>query len=94
MFNLIMRNFDWAMAHGQMLVGRFFEYTEDHVSEQFQQQGNLLFDRLAALPCLFMREGVKDEIGYVGWINRARLAGKEVLFEYSLDATVPPLETA
>jgi hypothetical protein len=94
MFNLIMRNFDWALDNGTMHVSRFLEYTDDHIAEQFRQQSNLLLDRLATLPCLFMTEGIRDEIGYVGWVSRARLAGKEVLFEYSLDATVPPLQNS
>jgi hypothetical protein len=77
-----------------MPVGRIFEYTDDHIAEQFRQGGNLLLERLTALPCLFMPEGFRDEIAYVGQINRARVAGNEVLFEFTRDTEVPPLQNS
>jgi hypothetical protein len=94
MFNLIMRSGDWDGGRAVMLVGRFFEYTDDHVADQFRQDGRPNLDRLIALPCLFMQEGVRDEIVYVGQINRARTVGNEVSFEYTVDAEVPPLQNS
>src|SRR5260370_31402450 len=94
MFNLVMRSFDWGTGRGAMPVGRIFEYTDDHIAEQFRQGGNLFLDRLTALPCLFMPEGIHDEIAYVGQTNRARVAGNEMLFEFTLDAEVPPLQNS
>lgn len=94
MFNLIMRSVDWDTGRETMPVGRMFEYTDDHIAEQFRQGGNLLLDRLTALPCLFMSEGIRDEIAYVGQINRARVAGNEVSFEFTLDTEVPPLQNS
>jgi hypothetical protein len=77
-----------------MFISRLFEYTEDDIADQFKQGRNLLLDRLARLPCLFMQEGVGDEIAYAGQINRAREAGNEVSFEYTLDAEMPPLQNS
>ncbi len=77
-----------------MPVGRVFEYTEDHVADQFRQGGKLLLPQLTSLPCLFMPEGTGNEMSYVGQINRARIVGNEVAFEYTIDAEVPPLENA
>jgi hypothetical protein len=94
MFNLIMRQFDWGSGRETMPVSRFFEYTDDHIAGQFRQGDDLLLDRLAALPCLLMPEGVRDEIGYVGQVNRAHVAGNEVLFEFSLYTEVPPLQNS
>lgn len=94
MFNLIMRSVDWDSGRETMPIGRLFEYTDDHIEVQFRQNGNLLLDRLTALPCLFMQEGMRDEVAYVGQINRARIAGNEVSFEYTLDAEVPPLQNS
>lgn len=74
-----------------MPIGRLFEYTDSHIENQFRQNGNLLLDRLTELPCLFMQEGVGNEIAHVGQLNRPRIAGNEVSFEYALDAEVPPL---
>lgn len=94
MFNLIMRSVDWDSGREAMPIGRLFEYTDDHIVDQFRQDGNLLLDRLSTLPCLFMEEGTGDEIAYVGQINRARIVGNEVSFEYTLDAEVPPLQNS
>ncbi len=94
MFNLIMRSVEWDNDRETMPVGRLFEYTDNHIADQFRQNGNLLLDRLAALPCLFMREGVRDEIAHVGQINRARIVGNDVSFEYTFDGEVPPLQNS
>ncbi|WP_217989550.1 hypothetical protein [Sphingomonas lenta] len=94
MFNLIMRWFDWADGVGSMPVGRMFEYTEDHVAEQFRQERLPLVDRLSRLPCLFMGEGTGDEVCHIGTITRARVANGEVHFDFVLDREVPPLTNA
>jgi hypothetical protein len=92
MFNLIMRWFDWGNGNGTIGLDRLFEYTEDAVAAQFRDDGNILFDRMARLPCLFMNEGRGEEIAYVGSIIRPRLANREIHFEYVLDADVAPLQ--
>lgn len=68
-----------------------FEYTDDHIADQFRQDGNPLLERLTALPCLFCEEGVTDEVARVGQINRARVVGRDVALEVSFDAEVPAL---
>lgn len=73
-------------------MGRMFEYTEDYIADQFRQGGNPLLDRLTSLPCLFCQEGIADEIVYVGQINRARVTGRDLSLEISIDAEVPPLQ--
>jgi hypothetical protein len=94
MFNLIMRSFDWGNGRESMPLARVFEYTDSHIADQFRQGGNLILDRLTALPCLFMQEGWGDEIAYAGQIARARVVGNDVSFEYTLDAEVPPLQNS
>ena len=94
MFNLIMRPFDWGAGRETMPISRILEYTDGHIADQFQQNGALLLDRLTTLPCLFMQEGVQNQIAYVGQVNRARMAANEVSFEYALDAEVPPLQNS
>jgi hypothetical protein len=91
MFNLLMFNVDWASGRVSVPIGRMFEYTDDHITHQFQQDGNPLFDRLTSLPCLFCEEGTTDEIAYVGQINRARVVGRDVLLEIAFDADVQQL---
>ena len=94
MFNLIMRSVDWNSSQETMSIDRILEYTEDNISEKFKEDGKLRLDRLATLPCLFMREGMGDEMAHVGQINRVRLVGKEVLFEYTLNSEVPALQNS
>lgn len=95
MFNLVMLSVDWENnGRTSVSVGRIFEYTDDHIADQFRQDGALLLDRLTALPCLFMQEGTGAEVAYVGQINRARRVGTEVSIEYTFDAEVPPLENS
>lgn len=96
MFNLVVRLFDWSTAAGRetMPVGRMFEHTDSHIADQFRQGGALLLDRLTALPCLFMPEGTGNEVAYVGQINRVRVTGRQVSFEFSFDSEVPQLQNS
>jgi hypothetical protein len=75
-------------------MGRMFEYTDEHIAAQFRDGGNPQLDRLTSLPCLFCEEGITDEIAYVGQINRARIAGRDLLLEISFDLEVPPLKNS
>lgn len=94
MFNLLMFNVDWSSGRVNVPIGRMFEYTENHIASQFQQDGNPLLDLLTALPCLFCEEGTTDEVAYVGQINRARTSGRDVSLEINFDAEVPPLQNS
>ncbi len=91
MFNLMMFNVDWQSGKATIPIGRMFEYTDDHIADQFRQNGNPLLDRLSALPCLSCEEGIENEVAHVGQINRARVAGGEVVLEIGFDAEVPAL---
>lgn len=92
MFNLLMFNVDWNSGRATVPMGRMFEYTDDHITERFRRNGDLLLDQLTSLPCLFCEEGTADELAYVGQINRARISGKEVVLEISFDTEVPALQ--
>jgi hypothetical protein len=93
-FNLIMRWFDWDDGQAAMPLDRLFEYTEPHLTAQFSERGQPSLDRLSRLPCLLMPEGTADERCHVGQINRARIANREVIFEYTLDSVVPTLQNS
>lgn len=41
-----------------------------------------------------MQEGVSDQLAYVGQVNRARISGRDIAFEYSLDTEVPPIQNS
>ncbi|MFN4092179.1 MAG: hypothetical protein ACK4FG_04715 [Brevundimonas sp.] len=75
-------------------ASRIFEYTDQHVIDQFRENGNPVLERLTALPCLFLQEGTGTEVAYVGQINRARRVGTDVSIEYTFDAQVPPLQNS
>lgn len=94
MFNLLMFNVDWPSGRVTVPMVRMFEYTDDHITEQFREGGSPLLDLLTALPCLFCEEGTTDEAAYVGQINRARIVGRDVSLEVSFDGEVPPLQNS
>lgn len=92
MFNLIVRSAVRVEGGRETLpIGRLFEYTDEHIADQFRMNGNLLLERLMAFPCLFMQEGIGYEVAYVGQVNRLRTVGNELSFEYTIDREVPPL---
>ncbi|WEK01298.1 MAG: hypothetical protein P0Y59_06325 [Candidatus Sphingomonas phytovorans] len=94
MFNLIMRWFEWGDNTGTLPLSRMFEYTDERIADQFRDGGNPALDRLTRLPCLFMNEGNEEQVCHVGSITRARIANREIHFEYALDADVPPLQNS
>ena len=91
MFNLLMRSAPWGAGRDTVLLARLFEYTDDEVAASFKDGAKVLFDKLIRLPCLFMLEGVGDQLAYAGTITRARIVGMEISIEYTLDPDIPPL---
>lgn len=91
MFNLLMQYSPWGDGRDTLALGRIFEYTDDEVAAAFRREGKPALDKLAQLPCLFMQEGIGDEIARVGKITRARISGKDVSLEYTYDSDIPPL---
>ena len=94
MFNLLMFGVDWQKNPVSVPIDRIFEYTDDHIIEQFREDGKPLFDRLTLLPCLFCGEGIDTETVYVGKINRAQIIGQKVSLDVSIDTEVPPLQNS
>lgn len=94
MFNLLMFNVDWVSGRATIPIGRMFEYTDEHITDQFRNEGQPMLDLLTALPCLFCEEGTTDEIAYVGQINRARITGTDLSMEISIDTDIPPLQNS
>ena len=92
MFNLMMFNVDWQSGRVTVPIGRMFEFTDNHIADQFRQNRIPLLDRLIALPCLFCEEGLADEVVRVGQINRPRVVGQSVVLEISFDAEIPTLQ--
>jgi hypothetical protein len=91
MFNLLMQYQPWAPGRDTVSPGRLFEHTDREITGQFRDGDNILLNKLIQLPCLFMREGIRDELAYVGAITRARISGNEIAIEYTFDLDIPPL---
>ena len=89
-----MRSVEWNTGREVMPTNRFFEYTEQHLADKFTIDGNTDLDELIKLPCLFMQEGTQNQVAYVGQINRARVVGGDVSFEFTLDPEVPQLSNS
>lgn len=90
MFNLIVRG-PWVVGRGSFLLGRVFEYTEDDIQLRFSDNDLPSLDRLAELPCIFMQEGIENEVARVGYFSRPRLAAGEITFEVAFDLDIPQM---
>lgn len=94
MFNLLVFNVDWKSGKVRIPVARMFEYTDEHITQQFQHEKSLQLDHLISLPCLFCEEGTGNEIARVGQITQARPSGLQLSLEISFDTDVPPLRNS
>jgi hypothetical protein len=74
-----------------MPASRLLEYTDDDLTNQFKNNGKILIDKLLNLPCLFMDEGVGDQLSRVGTVTRARIVGRELSFDFTFDLDIPPI---
>jgi hypothetical protein len=90
-FNLLVQYSPWGEGRDTVSVGRVFEHTDEAIAASFKDGKKLLLDKLISNPCLFMQEGVHDELARVGTITRARIVGSEVSIEYTYDLDIPPL---
>lgn len=85
---------DWNSGSETMPIERLFEYTESRIVDNYESNNVPRIDQLIKLPCLFMNEGFNDELAYVGQINRARVVGRSIVFEFTLDSDVPPIKNS
>jgi hypothetical protein len=94
MFNVIMRHYDWNDRAASVELGRMFEFTDANLSAQFKDGDLPALDRLRSLPCLFIPEGIQDQVCRVGTVTSARITNDEVRYEYALDPDVPPMQNS
>ncbi|WP_244651166.1 hypothetical protein [Rhizobium sp. CFBP 8762] len=71
-----------------------FEFTDTALAEQFQIGNSPDLNKLLRLPCLFISEGIREEVCRVGTITSARIANGEIRFEYLIDPDLPPLQNS
>lgn len=91
LFNLLMQYSAWGNGRDTVSASRLFEYTEADIAATFKDGDKVLLDKLIRLPCIFMQEGVDDQLAYVGTITHARMTGPEISIEYTYDLDIPPL---
>lgn len=94
MFNLIVRHFDWNAGHGELSADRLFEHTDAALIAQFKNGDLPDYNKLAALPCLFMTEGIGDEEARVGQVTNVRRVGRDITFDFTHARDIPPLTNA
>src|SRR5215469_11561482 len=90
MFNLLIGGL-WEAGRQTMLTVRLFEYTDDEIITQFKDNDKVLFDNLGNLPCLFVAEGMGNQLARAGSITRARIVGREISFDCAFEPDIPPL---
>jgi hypothetical protein len=91
LFNLLVKYRPWGDGHDTVPGDRVFEYTEQPLVDRFKPGGLLDFASLITLPTLFVQEtaGLGDQAARVGTITRARVNGRGVSLEYTLDVGIP-----
>jgi len=90
MFHFIVKGAGWTPDRDTIDRSRVLEYTEEHVKDVYDPEGNLDLDKATNIPALFVSEtgGLGDEIGRVGTITRVRVSGRNYQIDYTLDADI------
>lgn len=86
-----MKYMPWGQGSDTIPADRLFEYTEGNVAEKFKNGNQTLLSDLIKLPCLFMQEGIDNQLAHVGIITRARIVGRQIAIEYTYDLDIPPV---
>jgi hypothetical protein len=91
MFNLLVKSQPWRDGHDRIDSGRAFEYTGEHLEEQFKPEGIFDFDSLFQLPALFVQEtgGEAGRLARVGRLLQIREYGREFAIDYSYESGIP-----
>lgn len=91
MFNLLISASAWGEGRDTVMGGRLFEFTDDEIAAKFKDSTKILLNEIIQLPCLFMQEGMDNQLAHVGTITRARFTGRDVAIDYTFDLDIPPL---
>lgn len=91
LFNLLMQYSSWDVGRGAVALSRLFEYTDPEIQANFKNDDAILFDELKQLPCLFMQEGIGNQLARVGTITRTRILGKNVIIDYRYESDILPI---
>jgi len=96
-----MRGGAWEPDRESLQQARMFEYTDKVIAGSFKANNPLStasgsgqaidFEALKKLPCLFMQEGIDDEVVRAGRITSVRSDTRSVHFEYTVESGLPPL---
>ena len=93
MFNLIVKSSAWVSGTDRFSTVRMFEYTDAMLDARFRPNSLPDLIALKALPTVFMEETYppNNQIARVGHIIHAYPSGKEVVLDYVLDPSIPPI---
>lgn len=86
MFNFIVKAGEWDDdGRDEILASRLFEHPDDDLAAMFVRDERPDFNKLKALPTLFVQEGVEDEIARLGTIDEVAENGKMLVLRYRYD---------
>lgn len=91
MFNVVVGCTWENNGRGTLALGRVFEHTQDHIRDQFSAGAAIRFDELRRYPCLFMDEGVDEQVAQIGHVVGTTVERGEVRFEYALENGIPAM---
>ncbi|MCY3726647.1 MAG: hypothetical protein OXF95_08425 [Rhodobacteraceae bacterium] len=95
MYNLIVLGAFWNWkenSKAKIQYSRFLEtpYTSNELIDKFPYDTQAELDKLKRYPCLFMNEGIEDELAHVGEITKINRSGKLLKFEYTFFPDIKP----
>ncbi|MFG1295053.1 hypothetical protein [Xanthobacter variabilis] len=94
MFNLLVKYEAWRNDRDAFSIGRIFERTIDDIKSSHLFDGKPDLNKLRRYPCLFMQEGVGDEVSRVGRITQAKIVGNEVVIDYIFENDIPNIKNS
>lgn len=93
MYSLVMCSVDWNSKKGSIPLDRIskslYAYSNKPV---LKEDGSLDLEELQRYPCLFMQNGMKDELAYVGSVCDLSIADEKMDFTILLDPHVSPIQ--
>jgi hypothetical protein len=93
MFHLLISHSGWSGTKDELGPDRIFEYTENHIKEQFRFGGELYVEEIRKIPALFASEthGSGSQLAKIGSISSALDRGGNIKITYHFDPDIPPV---
>lgn len=91
MFNVIVSNTLSPDGNGTIGTDRVFEHTSEALKERFAPEGALDVQAVLGMPTLFMEEGKRDEVAWVGSLSSVERESGRYRLQFTVEPNLPRL---